>query len=157
MRSIWTGRQQQRAHSSLSALAHAKTLGLHATRPSASPLPPTSGLRSYATASAHPLPNDIAVLGGGLTGLTTAFYLAHFHPNAKITIYEAADRLGGWVDTEHVEVKTQEGKTATITFERGARTVTPQTSANKWEDFVLFDLVRLSHFLYWYWQLPTTR
>lgn len=101
----------------------------------------SASLRSYATASEPQLPQDIAVLGGGLTGLTTAYYLTRFHPDAKITIYEAADRLGGWIDTERVDVKTQQGNTATVTFERGARAVSPQTSLPRWEDFVLYDLV----------------
>lgn len=102
---------------------------------------PGASLRGYATASKPRPPKDIAVLGGGLTGLTTAYYLTCFHPSARITIYEAQDRLGGWVDTERVEVKTQEGKTATISFERGARAVSPQTTLMRWEDFVLYDLV----------------
>lgn len=103
-----------------------------------------ASLRGYATAAEPQLAQDIAVLGGGLTGLTTAYYLACFHPAAKITIYEAEDRLGGWIDTERVEIKTQEGKTATISFERGARAVSPQTALMRWEDFVLYDLVRQS-------------
>lgn len=99
--------------------------------------------RSYATVSnpAPDLPRDIAVLGGGLTGLTTAYYLTRFHPEAKITLYESTDRLGGWIDTEQVEVETAQGKTATISFERGARAVAPQSTLTRWEDFVLFDLV----------------
>lgn len=98
---------------------------------------------NYATVSEGglQLPKDIAVLGGGLTGLTTAYYLTHFHPDANITIYESADRLGGWLDTERVNVKTQDGKDATISFERGARTIAPQTNMGRWEDFVFFDLV----------------
>lgn len=98
---------------------------------------------TYATVAGADVqpPKDIAVLGGGLTGLTTAYYLTHFHPDAKITIYESADRLGGWLDTEHVNVKTQDGKDATISFERGARTIAPQSNMGRWEDFVFFDLV----------------
>lgn len=97
--------------------------------------------RNFATLSETKLPKDIAVLGGGLTGLTTAYYLTRFHPDANITIYEAADRLGGWVDTERISVKTQDGKDATISFERGARTVAPQSRMGRWEDFVLYDMV----------------
>lgn len=123
------------------AFARATCLGLQPRRHSASSWPPKSSLRSYATASQPQLPKDIAVLGGGLTGLTTAYYLTRFHPSAKITIYEAEDRLGGWVDTERTQVITKEGKLVNVTFERGARAVTPQSSATKWEDFVLFDLV----------------
>lgn len=97
--------------------------------------------RSYATVSSTDLPRDIAVLGGGLTGLTTAYYLARFHPDAKITIYESQARVGGWIDTEQVEVTTLAGTDETISFERGARVVSPQTSLTRYEDFVLYDLV----------------
>lgn len=97
--------------------------------------------RSYATASSPDLPSDIAVLGGGLTGLTTAYYLTRFHPDAKITIYESQARVGGWIDTEQVEVTTLAGTDETISFERGARVVSPQTTLTRYEDFVLFDLV----------------
>lgn len=127
------------------AFAHAKAPVAQSTRSITSPPRSISSssatYRSYATASGPQPPQDIAVLGGGLTGLTTAYYITRFHPDAKITIYEAADRLGGWIDTERVEVKTQQGDTATITFERGARSVSPQGGLTKWEDFVLYDMV----------------
>lgn len=130
------------------AFGHAISSGPPSPSPLRRPSPKSSrssscaSLRSYATTTSEPqLPKDIAVLGGGLTGLTTAFYLTRFAPNAKITIYEAADRLGGWVDTEHIPVKTQEGEDVTISFERGARVVTPQSGFGRWEDFVLWDLV----------------
>lgn len=123
-------------------LAHATTRESQRQRPGQSPC--RSDLRRYATAAEAgvQLPKDIAILGGGLTALTTAYYLTRFHPSANVTIYEAADRVGGWIDTERVDVKTQKGEHATVSFERGARTVAPQSSLGRWEDFVLFDLVR---------------
>ncbi|KKY32326.1 putative protoporphyrinogen oxidase [Diaporthe ampelina] len=96
---------------------------------------------SYATVSNPGLPSDIAVLGGGLTGLTTAYYLTRFHPDAKITVYESEARVGGWIDTEKVEVTTLGGTEETISFERGARVVSPQTTLTRYEDFVLYDLI----------------
>lgn len=114
------------------------------TRPrwlEASAASPHRTRRRYATASNPDLPSDIAVLGGGLTGLTTAYYLTRFHPNARVTIYESQDRVGGWIDTEKVEVTTLAGTDETISFERGARVVSPQTSLTRYEDFVLYDLV----------------
>lgn len=94
-------------------------------------------------------PKNIAVLGGGLTGLTTAHYLTRFHPTAKITLYEGDNRLGGWLDTRTVSglpvgqehVKSEDEDEPFIRMERGARTVAPQTQASKWEDFVLYELV----------------
>lgn len=94
-------------------------------------------------------PKDIAVLGGGLTGLTTAYYLTRFHPTAKITLYEGDNRLGGWLDTHKASglpvgqehVKSEDGQEPIIHMERGARTVAPQTRVTRWEDFVLYELV----------------
>ncbi|QDV42436.1 Protoporphyrinogen oxidase [Stieleria neptunia] len=45
----------------------------------------------------------IAVVGGGLSGLATAFYLKRFSPDASIKLYESSSRLGGVIDTERIE------------------------------------------------------
>lgn len=62
----------------------------------------------------------IAVLGGGITGLASAHYLARELPNAKITVYEASDRVGGWLRT--TELGDEGGK---VYFEQGPRTLRP--------------------------------
>lgn len=138
-----TTRQVSRLFSS-SAPALTTTGSALPTRPrwlEANSIPLSRNRRSYATASGSELPSDIAVLGGGLTGLTTAYYLTRFNPEAKITIYESQARVGGWIDTEKVQVTTLAGSDETISFERGARVVSPQTSLTRYEDFVLYDLV----------------
>jgi oxygen-dependent protoporphyrinogen oxidase len=87
------------------------------------------------------------VLGGGLTGLTTAWYLTRALPKAKITLYEASDRLGGWIDKEKVDVKTPDGQEGTVHFERAARMIKPQTGSSplpRWDDLVFFEMVRPS-------------
>lgn len=94
-----------------------------------------------AQAASRPPPQDVAILGGGLTGLTTAYYLTRFNPQAKVTIYEASDRLGGWIDDERIQVTTQTGKAAIVTLERGARVVAPKRSITNYDHFVLYDLV----------------
>ncbi|KAL2022689.1 hypothetical protein VTK56DRAFT_4770 [Thermocarpiscus australiensis] len=102
------------------------------------------GARQYATGGGNTGPRSIAVLGGGLTGLTTAWYLTRVLPQARVTLYEASDRLGGWIDTERVEVQTPDGRTGTVNFERAARMVQPQTrrsSTPRWDDLVFFDMV----------------
>ncbi len=65
-------------------------------------------------------PMRIAVLGGGITGLSAAHYLARGSDKVKVTVYEAADRLGGWVHSKYVDVG--DGK---ILFEMGPRTLRP--------------------------------
>jgi protoporphyrinogen/coproporphyrinogen III oxidase len=68
-------------------------------------------------------PNDVAVIGGGITGLACAYYLTRELPRANVTIYEASDRLGGWLSSKRVPVKD-----GSVLFETGPRTLRP--SAN---------------------------
>jgi len=79
------------------------------------------GVRHYSSHQEHG--NDIAILGGGITGLASAYYLTKELPNAKITIYEASDRLGGWLSSKRVPVKD-----GTILFEAGPRTLRPSSN-----------------------------
>jgi protoporphyrinogen/coproporphyrinogen III oxidase len=69
--------------------------------------------------SSHPSKN-IAVLGGGITGLASAFWLSEELQTASITLYEASDRLGGWLRSKHVDVGN-----GNIVFEQGPRTIRP--------------------------------
>lgn len=64
--------------------------------------------------------HNVAVLGGGIAGLASAYYLTQALPRAKITIYEASDRLGGWLNSKRVPVKD-----GTVLFEAGPRTLRP--------------------------------
>ncbi|KAL2012042.1 hypothetical protein VTN00DRAFT_4760 [Thermoascus crustaceus] len=61
---------------------------------------------------------DAAVIGGGVTGLTTAFRLAQDPSCSKVTLYERSNRLGGWIQSETVEVDDGE-----VVFEYGPRTL----------------------------------
>ena len=42
-------------------------------------------------------------MGGGLTGLTAAYYLGHAKPDWTITLYEQAPRFGGKIQTQRVD------------------------------------------------------
>jgi len=75
---------------------------------------------------------NIAVLGGGITGLTSAHYLTKEFPQANITIYEGSNSLGGWVKSYQRDVKNGH-----IIFEQGPRTLRPNTPAG----LVTLDLV----------------
>ena len=58
----------------------------------------------------------VVVLGGGVAGLAAAHYLRRLRPD-PVTVLEAADRVGGWVNTtRHAD--------GTI-WEHGPRTVRP--------------------------------
>ncbi|KAH8198627.1 hypothetical protein TruAng_007217 [Truncatella angustata] len=101
--------------------------------------------RAYATvAKAHDEdksqpPRQIAVLGGGLTGLTAAHYLARHATNAHITLYEGDDRLGGWIDGKRVRVSGGDGEE--VLMQRGARMLRSGATSNKYEDLVFYDVV----------------
>lgn len=56
---------------------------------------------------------NFLILGGGITGLSAAWFLSRKHPKAKITLLEKENRLGGWIRTSH------EGG---FHFEKGPRT-----------------------------------
>ncbi|KFY39269.1 hypothetical protein V495_06041 [Pseudogymnoascus sp. VKM F-4514 (FW-929)] len=76
--------------------------------------------RSYTTGHT---PDNVAVLGGGITGLIAAAMVARRNPNAKVTLYEGSSRLGGWVHSEVVQ--SSDGP---VVFEDGPRSLRPGTS-----------------------------
>jgi oxygen-dependent protoporphyrinogen oxidase len=67
--------------------------------------------------------HDVAVLGGGITGLAAAHYITREHPQARVTLYEASDRVGGWVSSKRVDVSD-----GTVLFEGGPRTLRPNSN-----------------------------
>jgi oxygen-dependent protoporphyrinogen oxidase len=85
---------------------------------STSPTPPeTTNTPKYA-------PENIAILGGGISGLASAHYLSKYLPNTNIILYEASDRMGGWLQSKYVNIGN--GK---IVFEQGPRNIRPRTPA----------------------------
>ena len=46
---------------------------------------------------------QIAVVGGGVTGLAAAHHLLRRAPGAEVTLFEKSERLGGEIQTEYVE------------------------------------------------------
>lgn len=69
--------------------------------------------------------HHVVVLGGGITGLSAAFYLARRHPTVQITLVEKSTRFGGWVRSERVEVCDSHGNRARVLLEAGPRTIRP--------------------------------
>ena len=60
----------------------------------------------------------VAVLGGGISGLTAAYRLAQIQPTPKrIILLEASSRLGGWVHSS----RNEDG----VMYEHGPRTLRP--------------------------------
>lgn len=48
------------------------------------------------------LNSDVVIIGGGITGISTAYLLHDSSSNLKITLVEGSDRLGGKIKTEYV-------------------------------------------------------
>ena len=46
---------------------------------------------------------DVAVVGGGITGLTAAYTLAERTPEKRVALIESSDRLGGKLDTRSID------------------------------------------------------
>jgi len=55
---------------------------------------------------------NVHILGGGISGLSAAYYALKHEPKAKITLFEQSNRLGGWIETTEVNG---------FVFERGPR------------------------------------
>ena len=92
----------------------------------------------------------ITVLGGGLTGLTSAYRLAQLvksssqrgnvssilHPEAKITLLEHSSRVGGWVQSRRRSIDLPDGVKddlnvtgkIDVVLESGPRSIRPRGS-----------------------------
>ncbi|KHJ35745.1 putative protoporphyrinogen oxidase [Erysiphe necator] len=62
--------------------------------------------------------SNVAIIGGGISGLTTAYYLIRQFPTSKITLYESTNRLGGWLESESLDIGCGQ-----VLFESGPRTL----------------------------------
>jgi glycine/D-amino acid oxidase-like deaminating enzyme len=84
-----------------------------------------------------PLPGDrtadVCIVGGGYTGLWTAYYLARARPDAEIVVLErefagfgASGRNGGWVSDHFAGVRNRmaraSGRESVITMQRALQT-----------------------------------
>lgn len=71
----------------------------------------------------------IAVLGGGISGLTSAYRLAQHLPKDRynIVLLEHQNRLGGWIRSERIALPTADGAAQNVTalIEQGPRSIRP--------------------------------
>lgn len=73
----------------------------------------------------------VAVLGGGISGLSAAWQLVRSAPQVEVTLYESSSSVGGWMKS----VRTEGG----AVYEMGPRSLrTAGTSAR-----MAMELVRL--------------
>ncbi|KAA8574246.1 hypothetical protein EYC84_005746 [Monilinia fructicola] len=97
------------------------------------PTETSAGVQSKTDSAEESQESGVAVLGGGITGLATAYYLTQMAPHLKVTLYESSDRLGGWLRTKYIDVGDGE-----VVFEQGPRTLRPNTPAG----YVTLNLIR---------------
>ncbi|KAJ6612752.1 hypothetical protein B0H10DRAFT_1952141, partial [Mycena sp. CBHHK59/15] len=72
-------------------------------------------------------PKHIAVLGGGITGLSSAFHLSRRFPSSTITLIDKRKRLGGWASSsERVQLPNGRGS---VILEGGPRTLRPSANS----------------------------
>ena len=77
-------------------------------------------------------PTDtIVVLGGGISGLASAYYLAkNLPPHKKVVLIERSQRVGGWIQSERRTLArgatgaAPQAKESAL-FERGPRSIRP--------------------------------
>lgn len=79
---------------------------------------PQPFLRNFSTSHNRREVKNVAILGGGITGLAAAHYITEEFPNSKVTIFERQPRLGGWLRSSEVDVGN--GK---VIFESGPRSL----------------------------------
>lgn len=86
----------------------------------------------------------VTVLGGGISGLSAAYYLAKTHKDpSKITVVESSPRFGGWMHS----IRSETG----AIFEQGPRSLRPVGPAG-WEALKLVS----TYIIYICIQLTTT-
>ncbi|CEP14985.1 hypothetical protein [Parasitella parasitica] len=75
---------------------------------------------------------SVAILGGGISGLSAAYYLSKYSPMTKILLVEGSKRVGGWIRSQRVSpgfhASTPSAARAdidNILFEVGPRSLRP--------------------------------
>ena len=93
-------------------------------------------VRKHTGSLFRPEEPHIAVLGGGITGLSSAYHLARKFPTTKITLIEGSNHVGGWLDSHRVNVGG-----GTVLLEKGPRTLRSSSKATS-------ELVSVRHLSY---------
>lgn len=69
----------------------------------------------------------VSVIGGGISGLSFAYFLGKLRPDIKITIYEKDNRVGGYINTCQANEKTENDTglhdKLSLKMEKGPRTL----------------------------------
>lgn len=73
-----------------------------------------------------PLNSKVGVIGGGINGLSYAYFLGKLRPDVKITVFETLPRVGGYINTSSASEETKkltklDGRA--LKMEKGPRTL----------------------------------
>lgn len=71
------------------------------------------------SSSTQTYPERIAILGGGIAGLASAYFTSKEFPKSQITLFEAGEETGGWIKSRHVALPDNRD----VLFELGPRTL----------------------------------
>tara|TARA_R110002003_G_scaffold391_14_gene19504 strand:+ start:5358 stop:5705 length:348 start_codon:yes stop_codon:yes gene_type:complete len=101
-------------------MRHVSLLDTTLRHVAARPVPPAlaSTCHRYRYSSTAAYPERIAILGGGVAGLSSAYFISREFPKSKVTVFEAGKETGGWIKSKRVEVPGGD-----IIFESGPRTL----------------------------------
>lgn len=75
--------------------------------------------------------SSVAILGGGISGLSSAYYLSKSSPKTKILLVEGSKRVGGWIRSQRVSPGLHTSPNSIIQgsdnvlFEAGPRSLRP--------------------------------
>lgn len=87
----------------------------------------TPSLTRLQSSSARGPQLPIAVVGGGIAGLTAALQLSRrLPPDRRIILYEAQQRLGGWIESDVIEFQGNQSGQGTVVLEGGPRSIRPK-------------------------------
>ncbi|KAK7512475.1 uncharacterized protein IWZ02DRAFT_493906 [Phyllosticta citriasiana] len=126
----------------MKSVLHGNTLIMATLRRRSKPMlslyaydPDFSKTRRFSARGTHQKPpvRNIAVLGGGITGLAAAFFAHRKFPQAQVTLFETSNRLGGVIES----LKVDAGGGRKIICETGPRTL----RANTARSIVTVDLI----------------
>jgi len=67
-----------------------------------------------------PFNGRVAVIGGGISGLSFSYFLNKLRPDINIAIFESQDQPGGWIKSEYLQLNNDKQK---LLFEKGPRTL----------------------------------
>lgn len=93
--------------------------------------------------------SSVAILGGGISGLSSAYYLARMAPaTTKIILIEGKERVGGWIQSRRVapdQSREQASTTAesSVLFEAGPRSLRPNGATGA----ILLEMVKQGTYL----------